>query len=254
MSIHPHAENFVYAADLVFEKGMTVSKMLEKGRSEIHKICNEFDKLGITIKGNTLFRLLGIEAFSLLEEAGCKVFGDYKLFDVQSTCSNDGSMLQNISNLKILTTFIRVHPEVFTNLSVMLHDVIIAPVGPLTDLEDKEFFNRGEVDRKTAVKTFFNEVAKLPVNGVVSSPRDINLSPVGFKDSHTLIVPGIRPLYTFIKGDTNTANALTPAAAIEAGADILVVGSPVRHKGSTMRNNAIRILDEIGEAKERIKT
>lgn len=246
---HPYGSCLIYAADITFAKGMSISEMINGANAELDKCCEAFDGLGITIKGNTVLRLLGGTAFLLLDQAGCGVFGDYKLFDVQSTCINDGSWLQNVPNLDILTVNADVHPNVFTKLSSMLSSTIIAPIKPLTDLSDDDFKDRGEVDRETAVRAFFSRVEKIQVNGVICAPVDLELAPSGFKQGRTIITPGIRPLYTFVKGDTNAANALTPTKAIRSGANRLVVGGPIRHRGQ-WRDNAERILDEIGEAIE----
>lgn len=247
MPTHPCANRLIYAADMSFAKELSINKMISLARSELDTICAAFDGLGITIKGNTIFRVLGATAFYQLDEAGCNVFGDYKLFDVQSTCNNEGSWLQNVPNLDILTVDIGVHPKVFTSLVNTLPNTIIAPVGPLTDLGDEEFAARGQTDRKTAVTHFFKRVTKLPSTGVISSPKDLALAPEGFRMGRILISPGIRPLFARVKNDTNAINALTPAKAIYAGVDKMVIGGPIRHNGK-LRSNAIRILDETQEA------
>ncbi|MFT7507361.1 MAG: orotidine-5'-phosphate decarboxylase [Acidimicrobiales bacterium] len=249
MTTHPHAKRLIYAADMTFEKDMTVKAMIEHATAELDRCCEAFDGLGITIKGNTIFRLLGATALLQLEKAKCDVFGDYKLFDVQSTCINDGSWLQNIRNLEILTVNADVHPNVFTKFAEMLPNTIVAPIKPLTDLTDEVFESRGEANRASAVRKFFQQVMQVQSNGAICSPKDLELAPSGFQTARTIITPGIRPLYTFVSDDTNAVNALTPQKAIFAGSDRLVVGSPVRFRNQ-MRRNAIRILDEIGAAVE----
>jgi hypothetical protein len=52
-----------------------------------------------------------------------------------------------------------------------------------------------------------------------------------------------------VPGDTNSANALTHQEAIMAGAQVLVVGTPLRFKGK-LRENTLRLLDEVGDLLE----
>ena len=72
--LHPYAETLIYAADLTFPKGATIPQMLEQAQRELDTACQAFDGLGITIKGNTLFRTLGLSAFTQLADAGCRAF------------------------------------------------------------------------------------------------------------------------------------------------------------------------------------
>ncbi len=250
--IHPYANKLIYAADITFPKGITPLDMLEEAQRELDTACKAFQGLGITIKGNTLFRTLGVLGLAQLASAGCKAFVDLKLFDVQSTCANDASMLQNCNNIEILTVNIDVNPKVFGALFEMLPNTIIAPVKPLTDLTDEDFKNRGETDRQTAVQGFFLRCMDITCNGAICSPKDLELAPLDFKDKHQIITPGIRPAWATISGDTNAVNALTHQDAIRAGADRLVIGSPIRFQGK-MGENALRILDEIGEEIEKMQ-
>lgn len=250
MSVHEHADKLIYAADMYFEEGLTVEQMIHLADAELDRVCEALDGLGVTIKGNTIFRLIGAKVFERLDQAGCFTFADYKLFDVQSTCKNEASWLRNLTNLDVLTVNIDVHPNVFTNLAETLPLVTVAPVKPLTDLSDEIFRARGDVDRETTVRKFFEQVMTVRSNGLISSPTDLALAPEGFCDNRVIITPGIRPLYMFVKDDTNAINALTPTKAIQLGASKLVVGSPIRHNNQ-IRSNSIRILDEIGEAVEK---
>ncbi|MBU0513343.1 MAG: orotidine 5'-phosphate decarboxylase [Proteobacteria bacterium] len=42
-----------------------------------------------------------------------------------------------------------------------------------------------------------------------------------------IVTPGIRPEWTLVEGD-DQARVMTPKKAIEAGADYLVIGRPIR--------------------------
>ena len=247
MSQENFAERLVYAADVNFSKARNLAEAKSMAENHLHQIINELFETGITIKVNTLVRFLGIEAIERLLDAGFGIFADLKLFDVYSTVSNDFYWLQHVPNLKVLTVAEKVKPDIFLRASALLPNTIIAPVGPLTDLTDDDFFRMGEINRATAVRNFFERTSKLPVTGIVCSPADILLAPEGYLTGRTLITPAIRPSWYEDKNDTNNVNALTPTEAILNGADMLVVGGPIRFLDD-MLGNFNMILDEMTDA------
>lgn len=244
---HEHARRLIYAADASFEDCATLAAAEEKAKRFLGKTIEALHDTEVTIKGNTVYRFLGATAMAAVATAGLLNFGDYKLFDVQDTCANDFSWFRLVPNLEILTICERVHPAIFEEAARVLPNTVIAPIYPLTDLKDEDFEVRGEIDRTTAVTEFFRRAAKLPAKGSISSARDLQLAPQGFLVEHEAITPAIRPEWYFESGDKNAVNALTPRKAILAGATRMVIGSPLRKNGD-LRGNAMRALDEIGEA------
>jgi orotidine-5'-phosphate decarboxylase len=244
---HDHASQLIYAADPSFFDCADIKAAHIKAAGFLEETTEALRDTGIVIKGNTLFRFLGNISMCHIAAVGLKIFADYKLFDVQDTCSNDFSWLRLIPNVEILTICERVHPAVFQAAAEMLPNTTIAPIYPLTDLKDEDFASRGEKDRTTAVSEFFRRVERLPSTGVISSPYDLTFAPLGFTFENEPITPAIRPEWFFEPGDKNAINALTPRKAILAGAKRLVIGSPLRKNGE-LYDNAMRILDEIGEA------
>ncbi len=245
MKQYPFAERLIYALDINFKDCETLAKAKVMAQYALDKTLEQLAGTGITIKGNTIFRVLGIGALEKVEDAGFGIFADYKLFDVQGTIDNDLSWLRFFEKLRILTICEDVHPIVFDNVANFLqYDSIVAPVNPLTDLSDKEFAQRGQGSRAEAVGAFFDRVVKLPATGVISSPADIAYGPKNFAIGRRLITPAIRPAWSFVENDTNAINALTPFRAIIAGATDLVLGAPMRHKDD-LAGNAIRVLDEM---------
>ncbi len=244
---HDHAHQLIYAADLSFTDCSDIRAAHIKAAQFLEETTEALRDTGIVIKGNTLFRFHGNISMCHIAAAGLKIFADYKLFDVQDTCSNDFSWLRLVPNIEILTICERVHPAVFEEAARVLPNTVIAPIYPLTDLKDNDFRERGESNRTTAVMEFFWRAAKLPAKGSISSAGDLAFAPDGFMVEHEAITPAIRPEWYFEPGDKNAVNALTPRKAILAGATRLVIGSPLRKNGD-LRGNALRVLDEIGEA------
>lgn len=247
MASHPHADQLAYAFDVNFSDCSNTIAALLKAQNELDAVLKALYGTGITLKGNTIFRLLGATSLQQIEDAGLNIFLDFKLFDVQSTIANDASWIRLCKAVKILTVSEHIHPSAFVALASTLPNVLIAPVNPLTDLTDVQFEERGEVSRAHATSAFFSRVVKLPAKALVCSPKDLRYGPAGFKNGRTIITPGIRPELKKFEGDTNAVNALTAQGAIRAGADILVAGTMLRDNND-LRGNALRTLDEIGNA------
>lgn len=242
-------KRLIYAVDMRFEAGLSLQEVTDQAKRELAYCCKSLDGLGITLKGNTIFRILGAEAFKQLADAGCSVFADYKLFDTQATCQNDCSWLATVPNLEILTVQADVHSRVFEELSRLLPATIIAPVKVLTDLDDEYFIERDEGNRKEATQKFFAYVTTLKANGIICSPIDLECAPTDLLTSREIITPGIRPAYLPVESDQNAVNSLTPTEAIALGADRLVIGAPLRYQNN-LRDNAKRVLEEISLALE----
>jgi orotidine-5'-phosphate decarboxylase len=79
------------------------------------------------------------------------------------------------------------------------------------------------------------------LRGVVCSPREITLLRSRFGDSLTIVTPGVRPAGS---ASDDQQRVMTPADAIRAGADRLVIGRPITTAKSP-REAAQRIADEI---------
>ncbi len=82
--------------------------------------------------------------------------------------------------------------------------------------------------------------------GVVCSGDEVRAIKQKFGPDFLVVVPGIRPAWAAIKGD-DQRRATTPAQAITAGADFIVVGRPIR-TANDPAEAADRVVDEIAEA------
>jgi orotidine-5'-phosphate decarboxylase len=82
--------------------------------------------------------------------------------------------------------------------------------------------------------------------GVVCSGDEARAIKNQFGREFVVVTPGIRPAWAVVPGD-DQRRASTPAQAIAAGADFLVVGRPIRD-AEDPAEAVERIVDEIGTA------
>jgi orotidine-5'-phosphate decarboxylase len=66
------------------------------------------------------------------------------------------------------------------------------------------------------------------IDGLISSPKEAEKLRAEFGDFFSINTPAIRPSWAIIPGDDqNPERIMTPAKAIKAGADRIVVGRPI---------------------------
>lgn len=80
-------------------------------------------------------------------------------------------------------------------------------------------------------------------SGIVCSGEEAKWVRQKCGDQFKIVVPGIRPEWVQVAGDDQSRVA-TPAQAISDGADLIVVGRPIRNAGDP-KEAAQRIIDEI---------
>ena len=89
-----------------------------------------------------------------------------------------------------------------------------------------------------------DQALSVGAHGLIASPLEVVALRNRFGAAPLLITPGVRPNGTD-QGDQ--ARVMTPAEAIKAGADALVIGRPIV-KAVAPKDMARRILDEINSA------
>lgn len=216
----------------------------EQAFSYLHNICRELQGLEVTLKVNTIARILGAVAVEFIHDQGLPCFLDLKLFDIGHTIENDISWI-DCYKPSILTISERISPTVLKRVQQKLPTTLVLPVGPLTDMEDRDFAHFNEIDRRSAVKNFFLRVQRCGLKGVICAPIDIGSAPPAFAQNAVFVTPGVKPHWSL--RDDNSANSLTPAMAIAAGASAVVVGRGIID-AVDIREAAERTIEEVEQA------
>jgi orotidine-5'-phosphate decarboxylase len=166
----------------------------------------------------------GLAMVSRLAGAGKKVFIDLKLHDIGNTVSRG---VESIA--KLGATFLTVHAYPQTMKAAVEaragSDLKILAVTVLTSYDDGDLHAAGyRLGVSDLVEARAQQAQVLGVDGLVCSPEEAaSLHKIVGHQMH-LVTPGIRPAGS-ATGDQK--RIMTPARAIAAGADYLVVGRPV---------------------------
>src|ERR1700712_593214 len=166
----------------------------------------------------------GLPLVRQLSGAGKKVFIDLKLHDIGNTVARG---VESVANLG--ATFLTVHAYPQTMKAAVEassgSDLKILAVTVLTSYDDDDLHAAGyRLGVSDLVEARAQQAQVLGIDGLVCSPEEAASLHKIVGHQMDLVTPGIRPAGP-ATGDQK--RIMTPARAIAAGADYLVVGRPV---------------------------
>jgi orotidine-5'-phosphate decarboxylase len=165
----------------------------------------------------------GLPYVEKLAGAGKKVFLDLKLHDIGNTVAQGVK-----SAARLGATFLTVHAYPQTMQAAVEArgaSLRILAVTVLTSYDDNDLKAAGyDTSVKALVARRAEQARALGIDGLVCSPEEAANVRAVAGATMALVTPGIRPAGADI-GDQK--RIMTPAAAIAAGADYLVVGRPI---------------------------
>ena len=166
----------------------------------------------------------GLSLTERLAAAGKRVFLDLKLHDIANTVSRG---VESVA--KLGATFLTVHAYPQTMRAAVEaragSDLRLLAVTVLTSYDDADLAEAGyklSVDDLVAVRA--QQAHDIGLDGIVCAPEEAGPLRLIVGPDMTLVTPGIRPPGTPSNDQKRIA---TPAQAIDAGADYLVVGRPI---------------------------
>ena len=181
------------------------------------------------LSGAVGFFKIGLQSYTangsaLIGPAG-KVFLDLKLHDIPNTVAKAVAAADSLG-VKMLTLHLSGGGEMIrAAVRARKSDMLLLGVTVLTSSTDETLRETG-VTEQTGEHVL--RLARLGVengiDGVVASPHEARRLRDEFGDRIKIVTPGIRPAGTD-PGDQK--RFATPRAAIDAGADYLVVGRPI---------------------------
>ena len=186
----------------------------------------------------------GLPLVRQLAQSGKKVFLDLKLHDIGNTVARG---VESVARLG--ATFLTVHAYPQTMKAAVEgrggSGLKILAVTVLTSYDDDDLHAAGyRLGVSGLVEARAQQAQVLGIDGLVCSPEEATRLHKLVGDQMVLVTPGIRPAGV-AAGDQK--RMMTPARAIAAGADYLVVGRPVM-EAADPRTAAEAIHEEIAQA------
>jgi orotidine-5'-phosphate decarboxylase len=215
---------------------------IEEARAIVHRLDGlvSFFKIGLQLQLS-----MGLPFVQELIEKGNRVFLDYKYFDIAETVQRAVSQVAAMG-----VSFLTVHGNGPTIRAAVegrgQSDLKILSVTVLTSLDSVDILDLGfqcEVEQLVLYRA--KKALEAGCDGVIASGKEAEAIRTMAGDLPLLIVtPGIRPEAATLD---DHKRPVTPAAAIAAGADYLVVGRPITASDDP-RSAAENILAEMQEA------
>jgi orotidine-5'-phosphate decarboxylase len=203
---------------------------LEQARHLVRLLAGE---VGMFKIGKQLFTHAGPQAVRLIEDLGGEVFLDLKFHDIPSTVAKAaieatrlGVKMFNVhasGSLEMMVTTVK-EVERVCRQEKRRRPIMLA-VTVLTSLNQDDLKRVG-VEHKVA-----DQVVRLALltqeagmDGVVASPQEVADIRAACGRGFIIVTPGIRPADG---GRNDQQRIMTPADAVRAGVDYIVVGRPI---------------------------
>jgi orotidine-5'-phosphate decarboxylase len=193
--------------------------------------------------GLQLFTRCGPRVVEAVKGTGAKVFLDLKFHDIPNTVRHSvesaGALGVDMLTIHLCggATMIRAAADGARGSSALVLGVTVLTSSNRETLR--------EVGIEAMVEDQVLRLARLAtengVGGIVASPLEVSLLRQVHGGGLTIVTPGVRPDWTAANDQQRT---MTPKAAMQAGADYLVIGRPITAQPSP-REAAERILDEL---------
>jgi orotidine-5'-phosphate decarboxylase len=182
--------------------------------------------VGLFKVGSQLFTAAGPELVREIVARGERVFLDLKFHDIPNTVAG---AVASAARLGVsLATVHGLGGRAMLEAGVGALPAMGTKLLAITILTSHDAETLGQIGLARDVGTSVDRLARLAkeagVDGVVASPHEVALVREACGRDFLIVTPGIRPAGA-ASGDQ--ARAATPAAAIAAGADYLVVGRPI---------------------------
>ena len=184
------------------------------------------------------------ELLDWLVAKGKKVFVDLKFFDVPATV---GKAIAALSDKGATLATIHGNQSIMEAAAkAKSGDLKVLAVTALTSLDRGDLNDLGfQCEVEELVLSRAKRALEAGVDGVVSSGMEAARLREFIDHKLLVITPGIRPVDNTEEDDQK--RVMTPTAALQAGADYLVVGRPIRN-AENRREKALQIQAEIAQA------
>ncbi|KWW10506.1 orotidine 5'-phosphate decarboxylase [Pasteurella multocida] len=192
--------------------------------------------------GKEMFTTLGTKFVKALHDRNFDVFLDLKFHDIPNTVARAVRSAADLGVWMVdlhASGGLRMMEEAKKILVPYGKDApLLISVTVLTSMEDLDLLQIGiNASPMEQVIRLANLTQRAGLDGVVCSPQEVEILRANCGKDFKLITPGIRPIGSDF-GDQR--RVMTPAGAIQAGSDYLVIGRPI-----TQADNPAEVLKSI---------
>jgi orotidine-5'-phosphate decarboxylase len=206
--------------------------------------------------GMELFYREGPQIIREIKDQGFKIFLDLKMHDIPNTVERAAANLATLG-VEMFNMHAAGGCDMMSRAAASaaesakkngLNPPLLLGVTVLTSISPEVWRQeiRGNLEVADHVLHFASLVKRAGLNGVVCSPEEVTRVKATCGSAFLTVVPGIRPAWAAV-GDQKRFT--TPAQALAAGADYLVVGRPVL-AAPDPKAAVERILEEMEEIKQ----
>jgi orotidine-5'-phosphate decarboxylase len=207
--------------------------------------------IGMFKVGKQLFTAYGPEVVRMIKNSGADIFLDLKYHDIPNTVA-----AATIEAAKLGVKLVNLHAlggyEMMARTVDRLHkeyaDINRPKILAVTILTSSTGDTLRDVGIELPVSEMVVKLAKLAqkagIDGVVASPLEVPLIREACGNEFITVTPGVRP--AFASAD-DQKRIMTPAEAVKAGSDYLVIGRPISAAQNPLAA-ADAIVDEIMSA------
>jgi orotidine-5'-phosphate decarboxylase len=193
------------------------------------------------------FGSAGIE--NIARESGASIFLDLKLHDIPNTVKKSAGVVDHL-HPRFLTVHASGGAAMISAAVSAVTSTSITAVTVLTSLADSDLSDLGYA--KPALETAVS-MARVATDAgatsIVCSPLEIEAIRAVIPQSVEIITPGVRPADE--SGGDDQMRTMTPAQAMRAGANFLVIGRPITSRWSegkvAMASRASQLVASIHE-------
>ena len=203
------------------------------GFSDIEAALVAVKEIGVTgtiVKMNDLCDRYGVQAVKVFRDEGFLPFADMKILDIPDTAARRTAQWR-AAGAKFLTVHASGHDKMMKAcVEAAGDDMKILAVTVLTSFNHTASMHVFGRAPQHMVHEFAFSAARSGVHGIVASLQEVaelRANAVrcnGASCPRLIVTPGVRPLWAAKNDQERVA---TPAEAIRAGADYLVIGRPI---------------------------
>ena len=200
--------------------------------------------------GLEFFLAFGCEGIeSIARESGASIFLDLKLHDIPNTVKKSVGVVEHL-HPRFLTVHASGGAAMISAAVSAVTSTSITAVTVLTSLADDDLADLGYAKPALETAVSMARVATaVGATSIVCSPLEIEAIRAVIPQSVEIITPGVRPADE--AGGDDQMRTMTPAQAMRAGANFLVIGRPITSRWSegkaAMASRASQLVASIHE-------